>query len=609
MHTFAEQPVKLLKEEKKNNIVISGTYKPESFFGDKFSTFNKGDTNFFARHTLDVSGTYKNSGITFKGTVRNKSPWGSEDGIAKTTSSTFKMNEVVVGEHTHALPRNIFWLRELYAEIDLSKVAAIPVELLHTVKFGSFSYQLGRGIALGDAFAVGSESLGFYSDSAVDRFAYGLLISDELIQNKLNHEFYVALLQNKAGSLSDINAKILGQEYGRLQTPARGFGSVHFLVSGALKWRVFEDIQANKLELQPYWLVTHEPEQNVEYPADAKMLLGTIGFASEMNFNEFEFGFDCAINLGQQQVKGWDRNAIIFESRDGVPTAVNSHVFAGTPTADTSQRLVYVTGSATQKAVDQAFRSVKQNGLEITGVADGLTSQSSVFNGTNRFRDPYVNIFNGYMAIADASYWFANKTVRFSGMAAIASGDDFPNFNPIDGNYSGFVGIQELYAGDRVKSAFLLGGAGKMKRPFSKPTFDEAPDKFQTAAVSGFSNLMALGTSVLWKPVNNDHLIKVQPNIISFWQHYPTGNARPYLGTELNLFVHYGMLENLEFFTTGSLFIPGSFYTDRKDAAYLNQEQLDVADQQDVTGFTADAVKGLNDNIALTLNMGLKFTF
>jgi hypothetical protein len=272
-------------------------------------------------------------------------------------------------------------------------------------------------------------------------------------------------------------------------------------------------------------------------------------------------------------------------------------------------QLIYVLGSDTQKAVDQAVRSVTQNGKQIVGVVDGLTGGSSVFNGLNRFRDPYVNIFNGWMAVADAAYWFAEDTVRIAGTAGIASGDDFPNFKPVDGSYSGFVGLQELYSGNRVKSAFFLGGAGKPKRPFSKPTFEEAPDKFQSVVVSGFSNLMMVGSSVLWQPVAVSKKIKLHSNILAFWQETATGNASRYLGVEGNIFFNCMLLTNLEIYSVASFFVPGSFYTDRKDTAFLTPTQLEIADELDVTGYEADPIPGLNDHVAFTFNVGLKFSF
>ncbi|HTM06706.1 MAG TPA: hypothetical protein VL201_05725 [Patescibacteria group bacterium] len=600
--------------------IFSFFYKPESFFGENISSFNKydrADRIFYVRHTLDANfdisygeATYDNSIMHFRATVRNKAPWGTVEGIIKTTTSTFKMNEVVGGEHNHALPRNIFWMREIFGDFDLANVLNLPFENAHTITVGAFPYQLGRGIALGDAYAVGAESLGFYSDSAVDQFAYGVLCTNELVQNTLVHEFYVALLQNRSGSLSDTNAKILGQEYDRLKNPKRQFGSANFVVSGTLKWQVFADeVEGYDLLVQPYWLFNRESEQSVEFTADAKGMLGTVGIASEFEAKSFEFGFDCAINMGKQKVKGWDRNQIVQQSRDGVPTIINTQAYAGDPADPESMQLIYVLGSDTQKAVDQAVRSVTQNGKQIVGVVDGLTGGSSVFNGLNRFRDPYVNIFNGWMAVADAAYWFAEDTVRIAGTAGIASGDDFPNFKPVDGSYSGFVGLQELYSGNRVKSAFFLGGAGKPKRPFSKPTFEEAPDKFQSVVVSGFSNLMMVGSSVLWQPVAVSKKIKLHSNILAFWQETATGNASRYLGVEGNIFFNCMLLTNLEIYSVASFFVPGSFYTDRKDTAFLTPTQLEIADELDVTGYEADPIPGLNDHVAFTFNVGLKFSF
>jgi hypothetical protein len=610
---------KIIVEDNDVKLNISGMYKPESFFGENISSFNKydrADRIFYVRHTLDANldltygtATYDNPIMHFRATVRNKAPWGTVEGIVKTTTSTFKMNEVVGGEHNHSLPRNIFWMREIYGDFDIGNVLNLPFDNAHTITVGAFPYQLGRGIALGDAYAVGAESLGFYSDSAVDQFAYGILCTNELVKDTLVHEFYVALLQNKSGSLSDTNAKIFGQEYDRLKNPKRQFGSANFVVSGTLKWQVFADeVEGYDLLVQPYWLFNRESEQSVEFPADAKGILGTVGLASEFEADRFEFGFDCAINMGKQKVKGWDRNQIIQQSRDGVPTIINSAAYAGDPTDAESKQLIYVLEGDTQKAVDQAVRSASQNGKEIVGVIDGLTGGSSVFNGLNRFRDPYVNIFNGWMAVADAAYWFAQNTVRVAGMAGISSGDDFPNFKPVDGSYSGFVGLQELYAGDRVKSAFFLGGAGKAKRPFSKPTFEEAPDKFQNVVVSGFSNLMLVGGSVLWEPVLVKK-IKLHSNCLAFWQETATGSARRYLGIEGNIFFNCNLLSNLEIYTVASFFVPGSFYTDRKDTAFLTPIQLEIADELDVTGYEADPIPGLNDHVAFTFNVGLKFSF
>ena len=39
--------------------------------------------------------------------------------------------------------------------------------------FGAFPFELGRGIALGTAYAVDASDLGFYSENAIDQYAFG----------------------------------------------------------------------------------------------------------------------------------------------------------------------------------------------------------------------------------------------------------------------------------------------------------------------------------------------------------------------------------------------------------------------------------------------------
>lgn len=600
-------------------VKLSAVYKPESFFGESISSFNKhdrADRICYVRHSLDgvfdlSYGPDENDPLVmFRAGIRNKGPWGTVEGPAKTTISTIKLYEVVTGDHSHSLPRNIFWLREIFTEIDLGSCLSLPFENEHHLTLGAFPYQLGRGIAYGTAYGIAPESLGFWTDSVVDQFAYAILLSDELIKDKLTHELYVALLENKSSSLSETNAKILGQEYDRLKNPKRQFGSANFLVSGTLKWQAIKDeVNSCNLLVQPYWLFNRSSEQAIEFPADAECMLGTFGIAAEFEARRFEFGFDCAINAGRQKVKGWDRNKIVHQLNNGIPTVVNSHVFAGDPTDSSSVKLIYVPGSDNQKLVDQAVRASSQNGKEIVGAIDGLTGGASVFNAVDRFRDPYINIFNGWMFVTDAAYWFVDDTVRVAVMGAIASGDEFPNFKPVDGSYSGFVGLQEIYSGDRVKSAFFLNGSGKPKRPYSQPTFEQAPDRFLDVAVSGFSNLMMVGSSVLWEPVAVTKKTKLFTNILGFWQHVETGNARRYLGVEGNLFFSHNLRKNVELFSVVSFFVPGSYYTDRKDKAFLTPIQLEISDQLDVTGYEADPIPGLSDNVSFTFNVGLKFSF
>src|SRR5690606_1486772 len=126
----------------------------------------------------------------------------------------------------------------------------------------------------------------------------------------------------------------------------------------------------------------------------------------------------------------------------------------------------------------------------------------------------------------------------------------------------------EVYAGRKVRSAFVLGGSGKIKRPLSTPESEQSPTRFATS-VSGFTNLKYLGTGLLWNPAHCNKRIWVQPNVIGFWQDFDTQKfdasqkksidecAHPFLGIEANLFAHYMLYDNLKLFIITSAFFPG----------------------------------------------------
>src|SRR5207249_2599255 len=117
--------------------------------------------------------------------------------------------------------------------------------------------------------------------------------------------------------------------------------------------------------------------------------------------------------------------------------------------------------------------------------------------------------------------WIHNKQINLAGTVGIASGDDNPNEDTIDGRYDGFISLQELYSGKRVKSAFLMGGSGKLKRSLSTPSSVQAPTQF-ASTVSGFTNLKFIGGSLLWKPTNWRKKFAFNPNIIAYWEDHPS---------------------------------------------------------------------------------------
>ena len=352
---------------------------------------NDGNKIWFARHTLDLDLNVGYGKETFGDqvaaaclSVRNKGIWGSPQSIASTTVTSLKFLDSVGLSHNHEIPRYFFWIRELWLDFSINTILGLPLEFEHSFKLGLFPFQLGRGIALGDAYAVGPEILGYYNDSLVDQFAPGGILQGEILRDVLSYDLYAGILQNRSTSLSETGAAVFGQEYGRLDTPQQGSGSINFLIAGRLNWDVFNNEKLGKLHAEPYFLYDRDPEQRIEFLADALGQLGTVGFADEYTYPRFEIGFDYALNLGQQRIRGWDRNRVDIENNGGYAVVVNSQVVD-----QNGNKIPYIKGSPAQKMIDLAWRDESQNNQAI-GTVDGgvgyLTGPVTLKNAETRFR-------------------------------------------------------------------------------------------------------------------------------------------------------------------------------------------------------------------------------
>jgi len=633
------------------DFTFSGAFKPETFYGKNINLLNNlnaSDKIWYARHTLDLNfdlvygkKTYEQEVGHMYFTIRNKAVWGNPNSISATTAQPIKDVNSVIGSHKHYIPRHIFWIRELWFEFNVSPALGLSFDNKHTFKIGAFSFELGKGIALGDAYAVGPGLLGFYTEFDVDQYAFGAKLSGPFVPEVLTYDLYVAILQNKASSFSDTAEWIYGRAFGRLDCPERGFGQINFLVAARTQWTVFDNERLGSLVIEPYGLYNNDPEQRVQFLADATSKLGTVGLNAEYEGERFALGFDFAQNFGQQQVMGWDRNDIVHGSVFGSlseitptkPTAANtfisgiveqnSQVFFNSPSSKLN--VPYVKDSATQKIIDESrddeilgdgSKKEQQNG-QFIGI-DPVTGLQ-MFNGKVRFRNAYNNTYHGWMFVTDGSVWAFGKDLQFSAAAGVASGDENPNFVTKDGTYDGFTGIQEMYSGKRVKSVFLMGGSGKLRRPLAAPTVEQAPSKF-ASVISGFTNIVFTGVSCNWKPEEAKKKFNVHPNVIAFWQQKPTKafdlatlkdadyNARTYLGTESNVFFNYNILKDLRFFVVASAFFPGSFYVDIHGKP-LDELQQAILARRNNAGDATDMVPNIGTDIAYTFNVGLDYKF
>lgn len=605
--------------------IFTGLFRPEMFYGRNISLLNnkiEQDRIWYMRHTLDVNTDLKYGMLTYDHPVaelycnlRNKGIWGNPNSLVPTTRAFVKIVDTVTGLHSHAVPRLMFWMRELWMRLDVSRILGLDLPNEHTFTLGAFSFELGRGIALGDAYAVSQEILGFYTDFAVDQYAFGGKVSGEIVPEKLSYDFYVGILQDKSSGLGETGEEVYGAQYGRLNNQARGFGVVNFVVAGRFTWDVFENPRFGNWQIEPYALYNADPEQRIIFLGDANGKLGTIGLASEYKGSRFEVGFDFAQNLGRQQVKGIDRNIIQQENRDGFIAQVNSQVLLGSSsgkkalTTPDAQKLVVASRADEILGVNKG----QQNGQPIGFATD---QGSELFNSNIRFRDPYINIYQGWMFVADASLWLYKKDLQLAVTAGVASGDENPNNEIIDGTYTGFIPLQSTYAGKRVKSALVL-GQGRPKRPLSIPTSNQAPNRFSDV-VDGFTNLVLCGFALKYEPKEVEKRYKIMPNFLAYWQQKPTKrfdvvtmketnqDARSFLGTEMNIYMDYYMLKDLRLYLVAAGLFPGTHYQDIRGIP-LDDAQRRALDRIDFTGFTTTDIPNIGTDVAYTFNLGMEF--
>lgn len=549
----------------------------------------------------------KDAGVKFETTVRGRFVAGASK-ILGTTSEKIKLYEALTAGHSHNIESHMIFVRKIFVEFTLDKVLGTNIGN-QKVKIGAFPYSVGRGISLGAAFAISPASLGFYNDKTVNRYAYGLLFSGELFTPYLEYNLYGAILKNQATGLRDTGDQVFEQLIinGKYPTTyARGFGKINKLFAANLLFTPIKE-DCRKIIFEPYFVINNDPAQKTEFSDDTKSSLKTFGGAIECEWNQFEIGFEGALNRGSQVVKPWDRNQVILTSRNGDFVEVYNNIYDQDPTLPGAQRVFY--DRANPVPVPTGTISSALNGRQINA--------TGFFNSANRYRDGYVTYYKGWFALMDASWYLYKRDFKVAVTGGITTGDALPREQSgAIRTYKGFVPLQELYSGKRVTSVFVMGPGSSLERPQEI----EQTGQFATT-VNDFSNLVFGGIGFTYQPQKREKLLKINPNLLMYWKHYRTHaydivNRRSYpdryasnmLGVEINTFVTIQLNESTNLDINGSIFVPGQHYKDVKGTP-LNQSQVDAITKAAVSGFEEDSLPTLGADRAFTFGAGVSYSF
>jgi hypothetical protein len=596
---------------------VSGKFDTTTVADIRTSLLNKGvlnDKTLATKTTADVVFDLKTDKTKLRFSPRSKAVWGNDKQIA-TASTSIKDVDAVSLAHSHKIAPRMIWLREAWVELNLTKMFGMNIPE-QTFTIGAFPFSVGRGIALGNAFSVNPASLGFYSDNSVDQYAFGAKYTGKAWKDLVSYDIYGAILENKSTSTSETFAPSQIQAFGKKDDPSRGYGVINWLGAARINITPISS-DTTTLKFQPYVVHNNAPEQTVEFVADASSKLTTAGMAIDLSWNKFEFGFEGALNFGKQKVKGWDRNKIQKINREGAAVFVYSDIYDADPATTTvtvANKALYDTSNTSQiTAINNVARSTDSNSVLIAGTA--------LYNSSSRFRAPYENKYNGFMVVGDVALWLYNKDFKIAASGGVASGDRNPNVNLadpneplIDGTYDGFLGLQEVYGGTQVVSAFVMGGR-KLSRPLSAPN---SGDQF-ASVINGFSNLIHGGVSCKYEPKSWSRKFSINPNLLGFWEHAATTKfdiatglssselANKYLGIEFNTILSLNLSEDVIMKASGAVFVPGKHYDDIKGKPF-NSAQRKALNAANKTSIPSNLpVIGTDRAYAFTL--GLSYIF
>ena len=598
------------------NLTLGANLKTQHLFYNNAAFLNKKvpDQSEFFKQTVDAfanyvygENKYGHKAIESHIALRNKIKWGTAGVYAESTKTDLKVADIDIGDHKHKSSKTLIWLRTAWLQASLNAIFGIESEKKHFIKIGWYPFALGRGISFGSNYGASKRFLGVYS-YAEDKFAPGILFNGEILKDKLSYDIYYSKIEDKSTSVGDsFNLNKINHIY-RRNTPWSGPAKDNDLIAGRLKWTAL-DGDNGKLEIEPYALYNEASDQKIEFEADSKSALGTFGLMTEYKKNKFEIGGEVAVNVGHEKLYAIDRNQVKLKRHDGDPNLVNLDNQGLLRETYTQVTAVNSDAPMTQTNEEKIIQSRYDSDYNLNGLA----------NKDTRFRKQYKNHYCGWFGLIDAAYLFENPKIKVAAAYGYISGDNNPHEVEENKNYKDFIGLNEWYAGKRVRSIFLLG-----ERVIILPLSLTENTKGITID-NTFSNMHHVGMGFTWWPsIAKSKKFKITPNSLFFWRSnnslkynsseeklsdgiMKNTKASRYIGTEFNISIEVEPIKDLLFYAVAAAFVPGGFYKDIKALPIYPDiyGKLDAVTKANVN--MADY--RLNTDTAFFLDLGIKFSF
>jgi len=582
------------------NVIVDmgGKFVVEDFFGKNMTTLNSKydiDTVFYVRSTADyflsiAYGDYNMPRVSFYNALRFRYRWGTPTD-AKNVDSIVGIADVSLSVKGTATTRHLLWMRESWMKLRIG-----DSDYNHYFQAGLIPYQVGRGISLGAAYeALGF--LGFVPGSSIDQFAPAVLLSINPIKNRLTIDAYLALTENNQFNV-DNNLEVIRKNEVGAGCNQRGTARQSFITALRADVLVYEK-DKKKVNIEPYFVVQHAPDQDLEFTNDVNTYISTAGLAVEGIYKRFNWGFEGAANFGEIDIRPWDRNSITlgasynissytayiaeFYTKVEVDEVLNGVKVGSKQRAPVTQQI--------QKIVNASPKDASENGKKI-GEIDFLDFNQQVgvdvYNSIDRFRPEQRKILKGYFFVADASYDIIPNDLVMSLGVGYASGqiDQQLDTNKLtheqlmNQQFRGFIPLQSVYSGKRLRHLVLF-NQGIPRFAVRNPLADLSGSNVTKIVVSDnineMTNIAFAGGRIDWKiPQLKKYKFAFSQNIIPYFIPEPSSfvishpeeagillqESSNYLGTELTTEWSALFYDKLKFSGYFGVLIPGQHYKD-----------------------------------------------
>lgn len=538
-----------------------------------------------------------------------------------TTSPTTPTNiSITLPPHQHHSKTPLFFLGESWLKFNTNTIFPDLNKRIDFFKIGFFSYQTGRGIALGYSSEGGVDYLGWKRDNpslTAPVLSPGFILHGTIF-NGLDYEFYFSKYRKGPDFPWHENGNVTNY-----RTDLTSFNEKN-------KWGqdLDSNIYASKLlfktktahglllSAEPYVTYFYQKNHKLELPADSRVCLGSYGLMLEGSYNNFSWNVECAGQWGCLQIHEIDRNIVnLNKNNSGNDTTSIYTTFSemnastinvdNTPTAINASSPVNATDSILEYVNIPANRGPETNAATLVNTEGGYSPVGNIggqplyaVNNSDRTRKAFTLALKGFMAVGDCEYRFTKYPLKIALAGGYFSGDEYPLNNETSRAYKGFLPLRDFkYQGHYVTSLFALAlrWFPRPSNPSHNGVFNGTNSFFAVNNTEATTALALIGTSFTVFPYSNEKKCSIKTNVSAFfstnplykWEPkgtindpileqqrlinattfnfqgwYSSEKASPYLGTEINTVISYWLNENCELLTRLAALIPGTLFKD-----------------------------------------------